>query len=220
MHLKFPEKVDNGLRFLKLKLLPKTLFFRTMLLIFIPLIVVQVVSIVAFFDGSWGRVGKRLSTNLTSDMAFMMQLVEKSPDKLSEIQKLSRSIFDIDLKYYGNDEKHKVLNKTSRNSKLVTGFLEDALRREFPEAISSIYMGKGDYNMVVFVDTENGLFQFSTSSKNIFSTSIFGFVAWMIGTSLLLFLVAALFLRIQVRSIAELARVAEDFGKGIDNKDF
>ncbi len=220
MHLKFPEKVDNGLRYLKLKLLPKTLFFRTMLLIFIPLIVVQVVSIVAFFDGSWGRVGKRLSTNLTSDMAFMMQLVEKSPDKLDEIQKLSRSTFDIDLKYYGNDEKHKVLNKTSRNNKLVTGFLEDALRREFPEAISSIYMGKGDYDLMVFVDTENGLFQFATSSKNIFSTSIFGFVAWMIGTSLLLFLVAALFLRIQVRSIAELARVAEDFGKGIDNKDF
>ena len=203
MHLKFPEKVDNGLRFLKLKLLPKTLFFRTMLLIFIPLIVVQVVSIVAFFDGSWGRVGKRLSTNLTSDMAFMMQLVEKSPDKLSEIQKLSRSIFDIDLKYYGNDEKHKVLNKTSRNSKLVTGFLEDALRREFPEAISSIYMGKGDYNMVVFVDTENGLFQFSTSSKNIFSTSIFGFVAWMI-----------------VNSFTEIFGHSGQFGNRIDNKDF
>ena len=42
----------------------------------------------------------------------------------------------------------------------------------------------------------------------------------MIGTSMLLFLVAVLFLRIQVRSIAELAQVAEDFGKGIDNKDF
>lgn len=74
--------------------------------------------------------------------------------------------------------------------------------------------------LVVFVDTANGLFEFSTSAKNIFSTSIFGFVAWMIGTSLLLFVVAALFLRIQVRSIAQLAQVAEDFGKGIDNKDF
>ena len=52
MRVKFPEKIDNTLRFLKYKLLPKTLFFRTMLLIFIPLIVVQVVSIVAFFDGS------------------------------------------------------------------------------------------------------------------------------------------------------------------------
>lgn len=127
-------------------MLPKTLFFRTMHAVFIPLIVVQVVSIVAFFDGSWGRVGKRLSSNLTSDMAFVMQLVEKSPDKLPEIQELTRSIFDIQLKYYDNDEKHNVLNKTSRNSKLVTGFLEDSLRREFPDAISSIYMGKGDYD--------------------------------------------------------------------------
>ena len=41
MHIKFPETVDNTLRYLKLKLLPKTLFFRTMLLIFIPLIVVN-----------------------------------------------------------------------------------------------------------------------------------------------------------------------------------
>lgn len=220
MRLKFPERVDNGLRLLKFKLLPKTLFFRTMLLIFIPLIVVQVVSIVAFFDGSWGRVGKRLSTNLTSDMAFIMQIVENNPSKLPEVQKLTKSIFDIEVKYYANNEKHTVLNKRNRNSKMITGFLEDALRRDFPDAISSIYLGKGDYNLVVFVDKANGLFQFSTSSKNIFSTSIFGFVAWMVGTSLLLFLVAALFLRIQVRSIAELAKVAEDFGKGVDNKDF
>ena len=61
MHVKFPKKVDSTLRYLKLKLLPKTLFFRTMLLIFIPLIVVQVVLIVAFFDGNWARMGKKLS---------------------------------------------------------------------------------------------------------------------------------------------------------------
>lgn len=52
MRVKFPEKIDNTLRFLKYKLLPKTLFFRTMLLIFIPLIVVQVVSIVAFLTAA------------------------------------------------------------------------------------------------------------------------------------------------------------------------
>lgn len=77
MHLTFPKKVEDTMRYLKIKMLPRTLFFRTMLLIFIPLIVVQVVSIVAFFDGSWGRVGKRLSTNLTSNMAFAMQLSGK-----------------------------------------------------------------------------------------------------------------------------------------------
>ncbi len=220
MRLKFPEKIDNTLRYLKLKLLPKTLFFRTMLLIFIPLIVVQVVSIVAFFDGSWGRVGRRLSTNLTSEMSFVMQLIEKNPTDIEYVQSLASKTFDLDVNYYGNDEKHTVMNKVNRTNKMVTGFLEDSLRREFPNAVSSIFLGKGEKNMMVFVDTKDGLFKFTTTSKNIFSTSIFGFVAWMIGTSLLLFVVAALFLRIQVRSIAELAKVAEDFGKGIDNKDF
>ena len=76
MHIVFPKKVEGTMRYLKLKLLPKTLFFRTMLLIFIPLIVVQVVSIIAYFNGSWGKVGRRLSDNLSSNMAFIVQLTE------------------------------------------------------------------------------------------------------------------------------------------------
>lgn len=221
MRLKFPEKVENSLRYLKYKLLPKTLFFRTMLLIFVPLIVVQVVSIVAFFDGTWGRVGKRLSGNLTSDMAYVMLLIEKTPDKLQEIKKATDEILDMSVSVYLNKDKHRIINKVSRNNELVTGFLENDLRKRFPNYLTSIYMGKsGDRNLTVFIDTPQRLFKFETSSKNIFSTSIFGFVAWMVGTSMLLFLVAVLFLRIQVRSIAELAQVAEDFGKGIDNKEF
>lgn len=220
MRIKFPEKVNNVLRYLKLKFLPKTLFFRTMLLIFIPLIVVQIVSIVAFFDGSWGRVGKRLSTNLTSDMSFIMELSEKTPKNIKVIKDLAKENFDFDYNFYSNTQKHNVINKASRNNRLITGFLEESLRRQFPDAVTSIYMGEGNHDLIVFIDRPNGLYQFKTSSKNIFSTSIFGFVLWMIGTSILLFLVAVLFLRIQVRSIAELAQVAEDFGKGIDNKDF
>lgn len=220
MRIKFPSKVDNVLRYMKLKFLPKTLFFRTMLLIFIPLIVVQVVSIVAFFDGSWGRVGKRLSSNLTSDMSFIMELTDRSPKNLSNIKALAAKNFDLDYSYYNNKQKHNIINKASRKNELVTGFLEQSLREKFPDAVTTIYMGKGDKDLMVLIDRPNGLYQFQTSSKNIFSSSIFGFVLWMIGTSVLLFLVAVLFLRIQVRSIAELAQVAEDFGKGIDNKDF
>lgn len=150
-----------------------------------------------------------------------MQLIEKSPDKLQEIKKVTDETLDMSVSVYLNKDKHRIINKVSRNNELVTGFLESDLRRKFPDYLTSIYMGKdGDRNLTVFVDTPKRLFKFETSSKNIFSTSIFGFVAWMIGTSMLLFLVAVLFLRIQVRSIAELAQVAEDFGKGIDNKDF
>ena len=86
MRLKFPEKVDNTLRYLKYKLLPKTFVFPYDVVDFLfRLIVVQVVSIVAFFWRNFGGgSAKRLSNNLTSDMAFVMQLIEQSPDKLQE----------------------------------------------------------------------------------------------------------------------------------------
>lgn len=218
MHLTFPGKIDNFLKYMRVKYMPKTLFFRTMLLIFIPLIVVQVVSIVAFFDGSWGRVGRRLSSNLTSNMAFTMQIAEQAPGKLDEIQQLAAKNYDLNVKYYDNEQKHEVIRKVRRSNKMITGFLEEALKREFPDDITSIYIKGAD--LIVFVETPQGLYQFTTNSKNIFSTSIFGFVAWMIGTSLLLFVVAVGFLRIQVRSIADLAEAAENFGKGIDDKNF
>lgn len=220
MHIKLPTKVEETLKYLRLKFLPRTLFFRTMLLIFIPLITVQVVSVVVFFDGSWKRMGRRLSENLVSDMNAVMILVDKNPQKLPEIQKLAADNFEINFVFHSNKTKYQVMKKASKGNRMIIGYLEEALKQAFPNDVTDIYLGKGDKDLVVFVDTDKGLFQFETSRKKIFSSSIFMFVVWMAGTSILLFLVAVLFLRIQVRSIAELAQVAEDFGKGIDNKNF
>lgn len=221
MRIKLPKKVNNILRAAKYKVLPRTLFFRTMLLIFIPLMVVQVVSIFAFFDSSWSKVGRRLSDNLVSDISFLVSLSEEFPEKINDIKELSKTRLDINYTYYSDgeikDEREPYTNK------IITGFLEASLAKIFPNKISSIHLNKGSkegHDLTILIDANEGAYKFSTSSKNIFSSSTFGFVAWMIGSGLLLFVVAALFLRVQVRSIAQLAQSAEDFGKGIDNKDF
>lgn len=222
MRIKLPSKLSKFLRNAKYKLLPRTLFFRTMLLIFIPLIVVQVVSIVAFFDSSWSKVGRRLSDNLVADMSMLIDLHEEFPNSMSELKDLSLSNIDMEYDYY--PEGSYVLEEDAYNNKIVTKLLESSLQRKFPNRIYNIYLdksGKSTRDLTVVIDAPNGgVYKFSALSKTIFSTSTFGFVAWMIGTSLLLFIVAALFLRVQVRSIAQLAQSAEDFGKGIDNKDF
>ena len=220
MHLKFPEKVEDSLRYLRLKLLPKTLFFRTMLLIFIPLIVVQVVSIFVFIDGSWSRLGRRMSNSLASEIAVMVQLYDKNPQSLSKLKEMSKKYFDMDISHYNLQEKSQVALNVSKGNKMITDYLETALNERFPKAATGIFLDKSSRQLIVLVDDAKGLFKFSVDEKKVFSSSMFMFVAWMIGTSMLLFLVAVLFLRIQVRSIAELAQVAEDFGKGIDNKNF
>ena len=220
MHIKFPKTVDNTLRYLRLKFLPKTLFFRTMLLIFIPLIVVQVVSIVAFFNGNWSRMGKKLSDNLTSDMAMVIDYSQGNPKKVQAFDKLAEANWDLNVTFYDNNTKHQFMTKASKHHKFITGFLEESLKNKFPDFDTNIYLTEDRDILWVLIDTPKGLYRFETSSKNIFTTAVFGFVAWVIGTSLLLFLVAVLFLRIQVRSIADLAQFSEDFGKGIDNKAF
>ena len=222
MHIKLPKRADNAVRYLKLKILPKRLFFRTMLLIFIPLIVVQVVSIVAFWDGTWGRVGSKLADNLTSDMAMIMDMINHSPDHLQDIKKIAKTNLDMEVTAYLSQDKHKAVNNVLKknNNELVTGFLERNLKKKFPADLTNVYWNRKESLLTVFIDTPDRFFKFVTSSKNIFSTSIFGFVAWMVGTSILLFLVAVAFLRIQVRSIADLAKAAEDFGKGIDDSKF
>ena len=98
--------------------------------------------------------------------------------------------YDLGFKTYNNEEKHDVIRKVRRNNKMITGFLEESLNREFPDYITSIYLKHTD--LVVFIETQDGLYEFTTSSKNIFSTSIFGFMA----------------------------EAAEDFGKGVDDKSF
>lgn len=214
MRVIFPKKVDDTLLDWKQRVLPKTLFFRTMLLIFIPLIVVQIVSIVAYFHSSWGKVGRKLSENLSSNMAFVVELNEKNPNDFNTVKAIAKKLYNLEVEYSKDDEKYKVLNNF-KNNKIVTGFFENALSIRFPSSKTSLYM-EDKKNLVALIDTKDGLYQFKTPTKNIFSSSVFGFIAWMIGMSFLLFFVSVLFLRTQARSIRQLADAAEDFGKGID----
>ena len=214
MRVIFPKKIDDELVSLKQKVFPKTLFFRTMLLIFIPLIVVQIVSIVAYFHGSWGKVGKRLSENMGANMAYVVELSEADPLKFSQIQKSALKLFDLKVDYSQDDDKYQIFKNVKKN-KIVTGFLEESLKSRFPNANITLYL-ENKKQLVALIDLPKGLYRFQTSTKNIFNSSIFGFIAWMVGTSLLLFAVSALFLRVQARSIQELADSAEAFGKGVD----
>lgn len=217
MHIKFPSRVEQAMSYAKKRFLPRSLFFRTMLLIFVPLIVVQVVSVYAYWNSSWNKVGRKLSDNLAQDMAFIIQADDGTKD-FAQIQSMAEKIYDMKVQYYPNDDKHNVWRNNKKNNRFVTGFMSDSLRKYFPNANTDLFVSNHHDDLNILIDMDKGLYVFKTSVKNIFSTSIFGFVAWMIVTSLLLFVVAVLFLRVQARSITQLAADAEDFGKGINTK--
>ena len=221
MHITLPQEFEKKLTFLRWKLLPRTLFFRTMLLIFVPLIVVQIVSVVVFFDGSWSRMGRKMSENLVDDMEMLISLHEEGMP-LSHLQSLAGKNLQISFDFSQGEQKNLSKTKLKANP-IVVAYLREALNLAFAKEKWKILLNKerqenGD--LIVTVEKNGGVYRFVCSKKKIFSSSVFMFVVWMVATSVLLFLVSVLFLRIQVRSIADLAQTAENFGKGIYDDGF
>ena len=220
MHLILPLKWEERLSYWRYKLLPRTLFFRTMMLIFIPLIVVQIVSVVVFFDSSWSRMGRRLADNVVDNIRVIVTLWEKEQN-LQDLVNVASEEMQIDFKVLEKDVK-KPINYMKEDSKIAIDYLQDALKHSFSDKKRQIFYNPSSrtHDLVIWLEDENKIFSFAMSRKKIFSSSIFMFVVWMVATSVCLLIVSMLFLRIQVRSIAELARTAENFGKGIYDDGF
>ena len=214
MRIRFPQKVDNEITTFKQKVMPRTLFFRTMLLVIVPLIVVQIVSIVAYFDSSWGKVGKRLADNMSENMAFVIALNEQKAASFEHIQKLTFDLYLMEVDYLENTNSEK-LSSGITNNKMITNFFKKSLEAKFPNQKINIYQ-PDKKNLIATVQMPQGMYRFKMPVKNIFSSSVFGFIAWMIGTSFLLFVVSVLFLRKPAKSIKELASSADNFGRGVD----
>lgn len=214
MRIRFPQKVDDEISTFKQKVMPRTLFFRTMLLVIVPLIVVQIVSIVAYFDSSWGKVGKRLSDNLTENVAFLIALNEQKITSLEHIQKLASDLYNIEVDYSEESKTENMIQDVPSN-KMVTGLFQKSLKARFENRKTATYLPDKKH-LVAVVEMPTGIYRFKTPTKNIFNSSVFGFIAWMIGTSFLLFTVSVLFLRKQAKSITELANSADNFGRGVD----
>jgi len=220
MHLKLPLKWEEKLNYWRYKLLPRTLFFRTMLLIFLPLIGVQIVSVVVFFDSSWSRMGRRMADGVVENIRVILDLHRAGlPTEGLALMADKNMQMDFEVVERGKELKDSYEPETN---KLVIEYLRDALRRDIKDAYWKIFYDKAaiKHDLAIIIDDGMEVYRFACPRKKVFSSSIFMFVVWMVVTSVLLLGVSMLFLRIQVRAIADLARTSENFGKGIYDDGF
>src|SRR3546814_4324532 len=67
----------------------------------------------------------------------------------------------------------------------------------------------------ILVQLPEGVLRVLVTSDRLFSSTTYIFIFWTIGSSILLFGIAVIFMRNQVKPIRRLARAAESFGKEI-----
>ena len=71
-------------------------------------------------------------------------------------------------------------------------------------------------NVLIRVQLPEGVLHVSAPRKRLYAGTIYIFVLWIVGMAMVLFGIAALFMRNQVRAIRRLASAAEAFGMGRD----
>jgi two-component system, OmpR family, osmolarity sensor histidine kinase EnvZ len=102
------------------------------------------------------------------------------------------------------------------------GILDRRLSRALKERVARPFhmdTWSDEHNVKIKVQLRGGILDVEVSRERLFSSTTYIFVMWMVGTSMVMFAIASIFMRNQVRPIRRLAAAAENFGKGRDSPD-
>ena len=200
------------------KFLPKTLLGRSTLILLIPLIGLQIIVTLIFYNRHWDTITRHRTINFAGDIALLVESFEKFDSLENQKWVLNNASSKLQLESkFQLEEKIDIL-KYPENPSLLEKHLIDVL---LPlEKLFLLNINDKKKLIKVLVQTENGVLEFTANKKRIYSSTTYIFILWMLSASLILFIVALIFLRNQIKPIRRLAIAVDRFGKGRDVKDF
>ncbi|MFO1028797.1 MAG: ATP-binding protein [Acetobacteraceae bacterium] len=193
--------------------MPQSLLGRTLLIMLVPLVLVQAVALQIFYGSHLGLVSRRLSGSIAGEIAFVIDLMNRLPEDRDMILQLSKNQFVTTMKLEPGAtlEPYKRIN--------VLGPMDDDLEAALREKFKIPFTMDWSYDprtVLIRLQLPDGVLDVEAPRKRLATGTIYLFVGWLVGTAGLLFAIAALFMRNQVRAIRRLARAAEAFGIGRD----
>lgn len=200
------------------RFLPRSLLGRALLIIVTPLVLLLAVSATLFYESHWDKVSLRLARGLAGDIASVISLMRKHPGKDNRIW-----IFSIAGEHMEIEASLKPGAILPNEPPVGTDIMERMLIRAMQEYVSKPFQIDTrtlDRHVIIDVQLPDGVLEVITPRKRLFSSTTYVFVIWMVGVSLVLFSVATIFMRNQVKPIRRLAQAADAFGKGRDATKF
>lgn len=199
--------------------MPRGLFGRSLLIVVIPLVLLQAVSTYIFYTRHWQDVGRRLALGLAGDVAMIIDAIEQSENVVDHHWMIQRARTRLAIN--ATFQENALLPETAPHEPF--GPVDWTLVRVLPEQIPYPFQfdSRADPERVaVAIQLPEGVLRVDVPRKRLFSSTTYIFILWMVGTSLVLVLIAIYFLRRQVGPMRRLAHAAESFGKGIQVLDF
>jgi len=195
-------------------LLPKRLFYRALLIVATPVILLQLVVTIVFFDSLWIKTNKGLTRALVSEIDTFIVAYDNEDNDKEYLIDLFSIYLDLNIKFIEDEEFDFKINERWFSP------LDRSLRRELKSSIGNqkFWFSTTDYLELINVRIKykNGYFEFLFPKDRVSNSSARLFGLWITVPAIVLIVIAMIFLKNQTRPITNLARAAEKFGRGED----
>jgi len=204
--------------FIKKRILPKRLFYRSLLIVAAPMILLQIIITVVFFDSLWIKANKGMTRSLVSEVQTMFDIYKNGNESDQKmIIDLYNKNFDFGVFHLKNEPLPKI--KTER----WYSPLDRSLRRDLKSTFGSSYwVDTTQYKELVELRLKykNDIIQVFFPKEKVAPSAARIFALWITVPGLFLIFIAIIFLKNQTKPIVNLANAAERFGKGDYVKEF
>ena len=199
------------------KILPKRLFYRSLIIVATPIILLQIIITVVFFDSLWIKANKGMTRSLVGEVQTMFDVYKKGDANEQEmIINLYNKNFDFVIVFKENE-----LVPTKKTERWFSP-IDRSLRRELKPVFDSFWFDTTSYKELVDlrIKYKNGALQIFFPRHKIAPSSARIFALWVTLPGFFLIFIALIFLKNQTRPLVNLAKAAEKFGKGEFIKEF
>jgi two-component system osmolarity sensor histidine kinase EnvZ len=200
------------------KAMPHGLYWRSLIIIVAPMVLLQFVVTYVFLERHWALVTERLSAKTVAEVALLLGEFQESPtpERAARISARASQTLGLPVAFLDGEELPEAPSSTA-------GLLADSLNDELRLRIARPYW-INTANYTDYVDMriayDGGVMRVLTPASHVYASNSHIFLVWMFSTSVVLIVVALLFLRNQIRPIEKLAEAAESFGMGRDIPDY
>ena len=202
-----------GLSRLLKKILPKQLFYRALLIVAIPIIIIQITISFVFFDSLWIKTNKGLTRALVGEIDTLIDIYNSENEyNKKKLTDLYNQNFNFSIRFIENTKLPDI--------KVERWFspMDRTLRRELKSKINEYWFNTISYNDIVDlrIKFKDGVLQIFFPKERVQTSSIRIFALWITLPAILVIFIAILFLKNQTRPITKLAEASEKFGRGED----
>ncbi len=191
---------------------------RSLMILVLPVVLLQAISVTIFFDRHWGKMTQRMAYAVSGEIAMIAEAIERDGDNetIASIKNAAARNLGLLISFEQNAELPPIpLQRASILESPAMQVLADEIDSNLGHPFVMDITSEKKWTTVK-VRLSKGVLSIAVPERRFYSSSGYVFLIWMVGSSLILMIISILFMRNQVRPILKLAAAAERMGKGRD----